>query len=434
MTTQMYICLALFILLIAGYVFSSKLRISTGVIALCATLLTVWLKLLPAKAVLSNFSNSNVLLIAGMFIVSAGFNRTQAVNKVSEALHNISGGNFTIVLAGYLAVSFLLGSLLPSAVAAIAITAPLLAASCYKANVSPSKVMFSLGLVAISAMGVLPIGGAVTQFATQNGYLKSYGYMEYQMQLIDPFKGRFIGALIVAIYALLIGPKLAPAQPSVPIADDEKSKGGPKKEPLDPVREVLGYSLFILTTIGLMFASKLGLEEWQVAMTGAALVTVTGVISPKEATKAIPFRVLLMLIAALTVGSAMVECGLGDLIGDSIASAMGGTRNGYIIGAVFFVIPFLLTQVMQNRSVKNIFTPIVIMTCKSLGCNPIGPLLLLASACQAGYLTPNASATVPLIMSVGGYDQKDLFKMGWLPALIMSVASVVVIMSIFPTY
>lgn len=171
MTTQMYICLALFILLIAGYVFSSKLRISTGVIALCATLLTVWLKLLPAKAVLSNFSNSNVLLIAGMFIVSAGFNRTQAVNKVSEALHNISGGNFTIVLAGYLAVSFLLGSLLPSAVAAIAITAPLLAASCYKANVSPSKVMFSLGLVAISAMGVLPIGGAVTQFATQNGYL-----------------------------------------------------------------------------------------------------------------------------------------------------------------------------------------------------------------------------------------------------------------------
>lgn len=36
MTTQMYICLALFILLIAGYVFSSKLRISTGVI--CAPL------------------------------------------------------------------------------------------------------------------------------------------------------------------------------------------------------------------------------------------------------------------------------------------------------------------------------------------------------------------------------------------------------------
>ena len=434
MTTQMYICLGLFVFLIGGYVMSSKLKTTNGVIALCAIILTTWSGLVPVKTVLGNFANQNVLLITGMFIVSAGFNRTQAVHKISGLVHKISGGKFTVMLAGYLAVTFLLSNFIPSPVAVFTIMSPLLAAGCEATDTSPSKAMFSLGLVAVGCCNVLPIGTGATTFATQNTYLESYGYTDFQMQLLDPFKGRIISAIVILLFAILVAPRFAPAQPTVPLA--QVSGGGKKDDraPLAPFQEFMGYFLFIITTLGLIFSSKLGLANWQIAMTGAAFEVVLGVLKPKEATGAVPFAILLMLISALSVGAAMVECGLGDMIGAALANALGGTRNGYVIGAAFFIIPFLLTQLMQNQSVANIFIPIVILTCKALGCNPVGPLILLSAASLTAFLTPSATPTVPLMMGAGGYDQKDLFKMGWLPSLIICVVSVFCTMTFIPAF
>lgn len=42
-------------------------------------------------------------------------------------------------------------------------------------------------------------------------------------------------------------------------------------------------------------------------------------------------------------------------------------KNGYLLGIIFFAIPFVLTQFMQNQAVINIFAPIVIMTSKAIG-------------------------------------------------------------------
>ena len=435
MTTQMYICLGLFIFLIGGYVFSKKLNTTNGVVALCAIILTGWTGIIPVKNILANFANANVLLITGMFIVAAGFNRTQAVKKLSSWVVKIAGGNFTVMMAGYLLVTFLLANLIPSPVAVFTIMAPLLSASCEAAGVSPSKAIFSLGLVAVGTCGVLPLGSGAVMFAQQNAYLESYAYTDYSMSLLDPFKGRILSAIIIILYAVFLAPKSAPAQPTNPLSTTStKSAGGKEKPPLDPTREFLGYFLFIMTTLGLVFSSKLGLTNWHVAMTGAVLEIVTGVLTPNEAKAAVPFMIVLMLIAALTVGGAMVECGLGDLIGEKLAGALGGTHNSYVIGAAFFIIPFLLTQFMQNQSVMNIFIPIVILTCKALGANPVGPLILLNAACLTAFLTPSATATVPLMMGFGGYDQNDLLKMGWLPSLIICIASVAVTMTIFPAF
>ena len=125
MTTQMYLCLGLFIFMIGGYVFARKLKTTNGVVALCAIILTVWSGIVPAKNVLANFANANVLLITGMFIVSAGFNRTQAVTKLSNLVYKIAGGNFTVVMAGYLLMTFLLCNLIPSPVAVFTIISTL---------------------------------------------------------------------------------------------------------------------------------------------------------------------------------------------------------------------------------------------------------------------------------------------------------------------
>ena len=86
------------------------------------------------------------------------------------------------------------------------------------------------------------------------------------------------------------------------------SKDGKGPAPLGPVREIFGYGIFAVTTIALILQSSLGFDNWQIAMTGAALVLVTGVLNPQEAIKAIPVRIVLMLVSALAVGGAMEMC------------------------------------------------------------------------------------------------------------------------------
>lgn len=435
MTSQMIICLGIFLFMILGFVFADKLRTTLGVVALCSIMLVSFSGLMEPKAVLACFANKNVLLITGMFIVAAGFNRTQAVHKVSQMVYKISSGKFRVMLGGYLLIALALTQMIPSPMVVFGIVSPLLAGSCSEFKVSPSKVMFSLALVCVSCCLVMPVGIGATTYAQQNAYLESYGYTDYAMQLLDPLKARGITCLVMFLYALFIAPKTCPDQPSVAITLKAAStKNGEGPAPLGPVREVLGYSIFIVTTLALIFQTHLGVESWQIAMTGASLVLVTGVLTSQEAIKALPIRIALMLISALVVGGAMVNCGLGDAIGSMVASSLGSSHNNYVVGAAFFIIPFLMTQVMQNQSVANIFTPIIILTCKSMNANPIGPILLLNAACLTAFLTPMATGAIPPMMDAGGYNQRDLLKIGWLPSVIVCVVAVLSVMTIFPAF
>lgn len=435
MTTQIWICLGIFAFMILGYVFADKLRTTAGVVATCVFCLVAFSGLLPAKDVLAVMSNANIPLIVSMFVVAAGFNRTQAVHKMSNLVYRISGGNFKTALAGYILLTFALTQFVPSPMAVFAIIAPMAAAMCAECGVSPSKAMFPIALVVVGTCASTPIGSGATTFATQNSYLESYGYTDYAMELLDPFKGRVFASVIILLYAIFVAPKFCPEQPTVPITmGASNKKDGKQGEQLTPVREFLGYFIFIATTLGLIFQKQLGFASWQIALAGATLTVASGVLKPQEAVKAIPIRIVMLILAALSLGSAMVSCGLGDMIGNAIAGALGGTKNGYVIGAVFFIIPFILTQFMQNQSVSNIFIPVLILTCKSLGCNPVGPLVLLQAATLTAFMTPMATPAIPVVMEYGGYDVKDLLKMGWLPSIIIAVTSVLIVMTVFPAY
>ncbi len=49
-------------------------------------------------------------------------------------------------------------------------------------------------------------------------------------------------------------------------------------------------------------------------------------------------------------------------------------------------------------------------------------------------MTPMATATVNMIMGLGGYSQKDLIKMSILPSILLIIVNVGWIMTIFPAF
>ena len=74
------------------------------------------------------------------------------------------------------------------------------------------------------------------------------------------------------------------------------------------------------------------------------------------------------------MATALTNTGAGDIVGNAVSGLLANSQNGYLLGAAFFIVSFLFTQLMLNKAVYGIFIPIAIMTCQALGANPIGPI------------------------------------------------------------
>lgn len=95
---------------------------------------------------------------------------------------------------------------------------------------------------------------------------------------------------------------------------------------------------------------------------------------------------------------------------------------------------FIVTQFMLNRAVNQIFTPICLLTCQSLGANPIGLLLLVSAGSLTAFLTPMATPAVAMCMKEGGYDLKSIFKSGAVITVLLSVVYIFYTMTVYPAF
>jgi sodium-dependent dicarboxylate transporter 2/3/5 len=426
--SSMTICLIIFALTVVGFCTGIWSLATVSILSLLALSLT---HCLEAKDAIAYFGNTNVVMIAGMCVVAAGFNRTKFCLSIADRISAMAKGSMIKMMLGYMIIGVLLSQFIQSPVVVFGIVAPMLAASAEAMGIKNSKVMFPLGTAIIITCCTLPLGAGATVAAELNGYLESYGYTKFVCGLADPAKGRLPLMIIATLYCAFILPKFAP---DAPITETHESvKKQEKKAPLSAFSEYAGIVIFFADALALMFAGPLKLASWQITLVGALFMVVCGVLKPREATQSVPWSMLLLIVGSLALSGALSSTGAGKLIGDGIGAlvtSVGG--NSYIVGAIFFLIPFIMTQVMQNRGTMLIFHPIAIATCASIGGNPIGLMILIQAACLSAYMTPMATPAVPYIMDYGGYDQASMFKMSWLLSIICFVVSVFWIMTVFP--
>lgn len=423
---QLTICLIIFVLMVIGF--------CSGVYSLATVSLTAMIALVvtgcmtPGDAI-AYFANTNVIMIAGMCVVAAGFNRTQFCVKLADSISKMAKGSLTKLMLGYVVIGTILSQFIQSPIVAMGIVTPMMLASADSMGISPSKVMFPLGVATVVTCCTLPVGAGATVAGELNGYLESYGYVVHTVQMTDPMIGRLPLLIICVIYCSFFATKFTPDKPVVPITVTS-AKAASQKAPLKPFQEWAAIIIFFGDALALMFSK---MPAWEVTVIGALLMVLCGALKPKEATASLPMSMLLLIVGALAMSGALSATGAGDLIGGYIAkmvTSVGG--NSYIVGFIFFIIPFLMTQVMQNRGTMLIFHPIAIATCASIGGNPVGLMILIQAACLSAFMTPMATAAIPYLMEQGGYNQASMFKMSWLFAIICCIVSVGWIMTMFP--
>lgn len=115
----------------------------TAMVSMMAFVLTGCLD--PATAA-GYFGNPNSLMMMAMFVVAAGFNRTQFVRTVASSVNRIAKGALIRVMFGYVLITMILSQFIQSSVIVYGIMAPMLIASCEELHISPSKALFPIAM------------------------------------------------------------------------------------------------------------------------------------------------------------------------------------------------------------------------------------------------------------------------------------------------
>lgn len=427
---QTTITLLVFLFMIISFCLN---KIPMALTSMIGMMILVVTGCVESSTALGNIGSSTVITMIAMFVVAAGLNKTQMIEHLSQMVYKVSKGSFTKVLASYVIVTFVLGQFIPSITALFVLVCPLVLNMCEEMDISPSKMMYSIGLVAVStSFTITPIGPYAASFVEDNGYLIEYGITGYEYTMFTEMSIKIFTSAFVLIWAIFFAPKFAPEKPLFPIKMMEAKKKA-KKEALKPYQEILGYGVFFAVIICLIFQS-FGLPSWVIPTVGACVLVLSGVLSEQEAIDNMCLDIIMLYVGVVTLGSAFGNTGAGELIGDTVAGLLGNTTNSYFIGGVVYVAAFIMTSLLYNRAVSKILVPLVLVTAVSLQCDPRGLMEMCYIGSMASVITPMATSVVPLMMGAGGYDQKALFKMGWIPSILMAVISVGVGMTLYPCF
>lgn len=427
--SQITICIIIFLISLILYAVNKYSFGTIGMITMAALLVT---GCLSPKDALTYFANKNVILMLSMFVVSESFTRTSMIDRFSAWIGKMTGNSFKHTYLCYIILAAVLTNFLNSPLVVFTLMLPLVSQMCRDYDISPSKVMFPIGLVCIACCGIMPFGASISSTGLYNGYLESYEYTGVQFEAIDFLIGRWPFLIIVPVWCYFFGLKFSPEKPVTEISGFSGEQT--EKVPLKPLQEIVGVLVFFTVVVLFIFSSKLHLEAWLICFCGAVVNLIFGVLTSKEAVKCLPVSLVCMLIGALAMAGSLTATGAADIIGVALSNVVGNIHNRYVFGAVFFLIPFFLTQFMQNQAVMAIFVPICLLACKPMNANPIGLMVLITAGSLTAFMTPMATSSLPVIMGAGRYDIKSLIRQGIIPSILFSVIYIFYTMTVLPCF
>ena len=204
--------------------------------------------------------------------------------------------------------------------------------------------------------------------------------------------------------------------PFVLLSEDKLTDFGRKRFVI-----VITAILFMLVT-----ASTGILSVMVAAITSVLALVLLQVISMKEIYEAINWKIIFLLAGALSLGTAMQNTALDQMIANTLINKLGVLGPTAILSGIY-ITTSLLTEVMTNSATAALMAPIAIATGHSLGLDPLPFLIAVTIASSASFMTPIGYQTNTMVYSAGGYKFSDFFRVGvGLNLLFWLIASLVI--------
>ncbi len=179
-------------------------------------------------------------------------------------------------------------------------------------------------------------------------------------------------------------------------------------------------------------AAALGLLPISIsALIGVGLMIALGCLGWRDVGRSLPVAVILLIVASLAMGKALVATGMATYLAAAFVSAAGGLPASVTISA-FILIMAVLTNIVSNNAAAVIGTPIAIAAAQQLGVDPMPFVLAVLFGANMSFATPFGYQTNLLILSTGGYQFADFLKAGIPLIVILWIGFSIVLPWVYP--
>ena len=168
----------------------------------------------------------------------------------------------------------------------------------------------------------------------------------------------------------------------------------------------------LLTLVGVVALAAFRVMPIEISATlGCLVLILTRCLNWKEAMNALSTQVVLIIVASLAMGVALLRTGGADYLANLFVYVTFGAPPSVVMTGLMLMMA-LLTNVVSNNAAAVIGTPVAIGIAQRLGL-PLEPFVLaVLFGANLSFVTPMAYQTNLLIMNAGGYKFGDFVRVG----------------------
>ncbi|EKY7682911.1 SLC13/DASS family transporter [Klebsiella pneumoniae] len=414
------ITLCLLVFAIIMFVWEKVPLAVTSMVVCVALVLT---GVLDLKQAFAGFIDSNVILFVAMFIVGGALFETGMANKVGGVITHFAKTEKQLIFIIMVVVGVMSGFLSNTGTAAVLI--PVVIGVAAKSGFTRSRLLMPL-VFAAALGGNLSLIGApgnlIAQSALQN-IGSGFGFFEYAKVGLP--------MLVCGIlYFLTIGYKFLPNNSN----SSEVGNIGEQRDYSHVPRwkQILSLVVLIATILGMIFEKQTGISLTVAGCIGALVLVITGVLTEKQAYKAIDSQTIFIFGGTLALAKALEMTGAGKLVADQVIGLLGNNSSPFMLLVVVFALSVVMTNFMSNTATVALLVPVSLSIAAGMGADPRAVLMATVIGSSCAYATPIGMPANMMVLSAGGYKFVDYAKSG-IPLIIVStIVSLILLPILFP--
>ncbi|HBY1804350.1 SLC13 family permease [Klebsiella pneumoniae] len=416
------ITITLCLLVFAIFMFVlEKVPLAVTSMVVCVAL--VLTGVLDLKQAFAGFIDSNVILFVAMFIVGGALFETGMANKVGGVITHFAKTEKQLIFIIMVVVGVMSGFLSNTGTAAVLI--PVVIGVAAKSGFTRSRLLMPL-VFAAALGGNLSLIGApgnlIAQSALQN-IGSGFGFFEYAKVGLP--------MLVCGIlYFLTIGYKFLPNNSN----SSEVGSIGEQRDYSHVPRwkQILSLVVLIATILGMIFEKQTGISLTVAGCIGALVLVITGVLTEKQAYKAIDSQAIFIFGGTLALAKALEMTGAGKLVADQVIGLLGNNSSPFMLLVVVFALSVVMTNFMSNTATVALLVPVSLSIAAGMGADPRAVLMATVIGSSCAYATPIGMPANMMVLSAGGYKFVDYAKSG-IPLIIVStIVSLILLPILFP--
>ncbi|MEH9028698.1 SLC13 family permease [Klebsiella pneumoniae] len=414
------ITLCLLVFAIIMFVWEKVPLAVTSMVVCVALVLT---GVLDLKQAFAGFIDSNVILFVAMFIVGGALFETGMANKVGGVITHFAKTEKQLIFIIMMVVGVMSGFLSNTGTAAVLI--PVVIGVAAKSGFTRSRLLMPL-VFAAALGGNLSLIGApgnlIAQSALQN-IGSGFGFFEHAKVGLP--------MLVCGIlYFLTIGYKFLPNNSN----SSEVGSIGEQRDYSHVPRwkQILSLVVLIATILGMIFEKQTGISLTVAGCIGALVLVITGVLTEKQAYKAIDSQTIFIFGGTLALAKALEMTGAGKLVADQVIGLLGNNSSPFMLLVVVFALSVVMTNFMSNTATVALLVPVSLSIAAGMGADPRAVLMATVIGSSCAYATPIGMPANMMVLSAGGYKFVDYAKSG-IPLIIVStIVSLILLPILFP--